>query len=506
MLAIAALFGAVSARYATFAATIVDGSGYVSEASRWLARDLFGPMPFVFLPAWPDVSLVFPLGYRLGPVTGTDVPSYPPGFPLVMAAAMSIGGELAAYLVPPLLGAGLVWATGELATTLAGPRAAVIAAALMATSPIALSMAMSTMSDVPAAAWWILSLTLALRGRAFAAVAAGLAAAMAILTRPNLAPLAAIPVFLAFSASGSNRLLQGGLCGAGVSLGLGILMWTQALLYGSPTSSGHPGIENLFRLSYVPDNLFRYARWYAETHTPLVLLASLAPLVFWRPVPAARGGSRRLALTLLVFAVGVYVAYLPYFPYTDWLFLRFMLPAMAPLFALTAAVLARGIDRLPRLGQVPALALLLALITGNQVAHALDKQVTEHALWNQRVRMAGQYLENMLPSNAVVVTFFHSGSIRYYTGHAVLRPDLVPPDRLDAALEQLEQNGYKPYVLVDRDLERAGLLARFPSSRLGRLDWPARAQIGTHGHIALYDLADRARHARGEQWPVDTLR
>ena len=147
--AIAGLFTAITIRYASFAATISDGAGYVSEATRWLQSDLFVPQPFAFWPGW-QIHWAVPLGYRTGPVIGADVFTYPPGLPMTMAAAMAWGGELAAYLVPPVLGGLLVWAAGELAARLAGPAARVIAAALMATSAIALLMAVQPMSDVPA--------------------------------------------------------------------------------------------------------------------------------------------------------------------------------------------------------------------------------------------------------------------------------------------------------------------------------------------------------------------
>lgn len=71
--AIAGAFAAVTIRYAFFVGTITDGSGYVSQATRWLRNDLFGSLTFIEWPAWPDASFAVPLGYRLSTVAGTDV-------------------------------------------------------------------------------------------------------------------------------------------------------------------------------------------------------------------------------------------------------------------------------------------------------------------------------------------------------------------------------------------------------------------------------------------------
>ena len=70
-----------------------------------------------------------------------------------------------------------------------GPLTGVVAALLLATSPIFLYQLLQPVSDVPAAAWWTLSLFLLTRAQRAAALGAGIAASMAVLTRPNLAPL-----------------------------------------------------------------------------------------------------------------------------------------------------------------------------------------------------------------------------------------------------------------------------------------------------------------------------
>jgi hypothetical protein len=339
-----------------------------------------------------------------------------------------------------------------------------------------------------------------------AAAAAGLAILLAILTRPNLAPLATVPVLLAMSVNTKAHLPRAALVAIGAASGMGLLMWTQLVLYGSPFASGHQGIEQSFALSHVRENVWRYPRWYAEAHTPAILLAGVAPVMFWRHSAQFPLG-RRVVLALVSFAVLVYAAYLPYFPYTDWPFLRFMLPALAALYTLTAGVVARIVEYLPAVARWPVLTLLVALIAGMQTQQALDKQVTEQGKWSARVSLAGHYLDEVLPHNALVITYFHSGSISFYTGLPILRPDLVPPDQLDMTMQKLTAAGYRVYLLVDEEMERAALLAKFPNtSSFGTLDWPPRARIGTYGRLDLFDLADQKRHIDGERWSTDVVR
>lgn len=424
----------------------------------------------------------------------------------MFAPLMALGGELAVHVVPPIMGGVLIWATADLAEQIAGPKARLVAAMLMATSAIAILMATQPMSDIPAAALWVLALALVARARTLAAAAAGLTIAVAILTRPNLAPLAIVPVLLAWNIGRTAHAVRAAFVAMGAVGGVGLLMWTQQVLYGSPLASGHHGIEQLFAFSHVPDNVWRYAQWYMEAHTPAILLAALAPVVFWGHSPQYPL-RRPVVVALMTFALLVYLTYLPYFPYSEWPFLRFMLPALAALYALTGSVVARAVDNVPAVARWPVVTLFIVVIAGMQVQQALAKQVTEQGKWTARVSLAGHYLNEVLPPNAVVMTYFHSGSVRFYTGVPILRPDLVPAGQLDMTTERLSAAGYRVYLLVDDELERAGLLEKFPhTSSLGTLDWPPRARIGTYGRLDLYDLADRKRHGAGERWPTDVVR
>src|SRR5262249_4741680 len=146
--------------------------------------------PLIGRAPWPHAEWTFtPAGHMPSPA-GRDavVPICPPGLPLLMAVAGVIPrGE---FIVVPLCGALAVWLTFLLGRRLDNDAVGVAAAVLLACSPSVLFQVVQPMTDVPAMAWWLLAAVLAIGPREGGArpVAAGIAASLAILTRPNLAP------------------------------------------------------------------------------------------------------------------------------------------------------------------------------------------------------------------------------------------------------------------------------------------------------------------------------
>ena len=104
----------------------------------------------------------------------------------------AIGGHAALFLVVPLTAALLIWCTFAIGRQLGSSSLGLGAAWLVATSPAFLTMIKEPMSDVPAAAFWALATWKVLDDSRFNTALAGLAAAIAILVRPNLVPLAAV--------------------------------------------------------------------------------------------------------------------------------------------------------------------------------------------------------------------------------------------------------------------------------------------------------------------------
>ena len=126
------------------------------------------------------------------------------------------------------------------------------------------------------------------------------------------------------------------------------------------------------------------------------------------------------------------------------------------------------------------------------MVNASREQAFNLRRYEARYRTAGRYLEAALPPNAAIIAVQHSASARHYTGAPVVRWDPLPVD-LDAAVAALRKLGQHPFILVE-DWEEAALAAKFPRSRLARLDWAPRADFGEL-HASDFSTRPTARHA-----------
>ncbi len=450
------------------------------------------------------------MGFRPGREPGTDVSIYPQGYPVLIAAAWALAGEWAAYLVVPALTAVLVWSAAKVASAMGGAWAGLLAALLVALSPVTLLSAVQPMSDVPGAACWLLACALSLRRSLTASAMAGAAAAVAIAIRPNLAPLAIVPAWLlwmrstATTTAGRVRSLVP--FAAAASLGPAFVLWTQAVMYGHPLEPGYPGWEAFYRLDHVPANAGNYPRFLFAIHTPLVLLGLVTPWLLARTASSRLGASHvawsAVALTLLTFAI-----YLPYLPFDDPHSLRFMLPAVTALFVLLAAgtvVFGRGLSQ--RSQWVAPVALVPALLLAVTPA-TLFEYVRNYGDGQRRVVLMGRYLQQALPPNAVVLAFQQSGAIAHYTGAPTVRHDMLDAITLDEAVATLIRRGHRPTLVIDEAFELADFRAKFGASRLGGLEWPPRARAADAVSSLLYfDLTDSSAGGTAGSWATDVVR
>ena len=165
-LALAFLTAALGIRFGTFTAGGADSYGYVSQADLWLQRTLIIDEPLADEAPWRNANWTLtPFGYRPGDRRGTMVPTYSPGLPMVMAAFKACGGA-----ERRLLCRAAAWRVDRVAHVCARRASrrdrslGCLAATALLASPPFLFQLMWPMSDVPAAAWWLLSIVLALRG------------------------------------------------------------------------------------------------------------------------------------------------------------------------------------------------------------------------------------------------------------------------------------------------------------------------------------------------------
>ncbi len=496
-IAAAACALAAGIRWGAFSVGGSDSHCYAGQARMFAEGRLALPPPMAVPVPWPHAAATFaPSGFAPGPdPSGASVPLCPAGLSLLMAAAQSLAGGGAIFLVVPLMGALAVWSTFVLGRRLAEPLVGAASAVLVACSPTFLYQLVQPMSDVPAAALWTASLALAVgtgfaprRGGAGGAVASGLLAGAAIMMRPNLAPLAIVPVVLALP---SRRAVVATV--AGLVPGVVVVALFQAAIYGSPLRSGYGDLASLFSVSHILPNLANYPAWLARAHSPVLALGLIAPFVARR---------RREAWVLLAFAVVVVAAYLPYVVFADWSYSRFVLPALPVLVVLMAAVIARAAGVLPGRMAVLALALPAVALAGFWLHRAQDLSVFRVKALEHKYVELGRWASGQLPRQAVVLAAQPAGSIRYYSRRPTLSWDAIEPEWLDRVLGECRSRGLTPYLAIE-SWEREAFRSRFRGqSGLADLDWPPRAELGRV--ISVYDLADRARYLAGD--PIPTAR
>jgi hypothetical protein len=443
-------------------ATGPDASGYVSQAERWAQGSLTRPAPAWTRQApWGDATFTAsPVGYRPGIQRSTIVPFYAPGFPLMMAPFVWAGGRDAALHVVPLLGAAAVWVTFLLGRWMGGPWAGAIASLFLLCSPVFLVMLVSAMSDVPATVCWGVALVMAVRPGRRAAALSGAACALAILTRPNVAPLAAI-VGLVVVVDRRDWLARGAWFSLAVAAGAGLVAYLNWRWFGSPLYSAYGALGDIYRLSRVLPNTRTYTGWLLDTETPLLLLAVAVPLLLGR-TELCRW---RVWLLTAVFPLITLALYVPYREWYEWAYLRFLLPAFPPLLGGIAAVLVRAVPTGPRR---PLAVVCVTVVVAAFVYHGIRYDDA----WRRLANMERRYVRALdyvarLPRQAVFVSLTHSGTLAYYGGRDVFRWEACAPKDLDRAVAALHGMGINVYVVADEG-ERPLFLAYFAGSATAR--------------------------------------
>ena len=506
LLAAVLAFG-TGAWWNTFAAGGSDSHCYLGQARLFAQGRTSLREPLSLDAPWPAAALTFaPAGFMPSAVeAGSSAPICSAGLSVAMAPLIFLEplsrtfSERIAFLIVPLLGALAVWLTFVIGRRLGGPLVGVVSAALLACDPIFLYQIVQPMSDVPAAALW-LAVVVMVTGRSRRwALSGGLAGSLAIMTRPNLLPLAAVValyvVARAYREGGPRAAFgQSVAFGFGMVPGGMVVAGFQHAMYGSALKSGYGDAAGLFAIAHIVPNTRLYLGWLLEVHGPFLGLGLLAPFV----LPASNDRrNASVAVLMLALAATTLACYLPYLVFDMWWYIRFLLPAVPLLIVLTVLVCHRALALWPGLDRMRAPVLVLgAALLGVSWVKAADDRLA-FKLWQMERHFidAGHYAAR-LPENAVVLTVKNSGSVRFYATHPTVAWDVLGPDRLDSALETLRQKGRKPYILIEAD-EEEPFKARFDGrSALASLDWPPVAQIGTS--IRVYDPDDRTRYLAGE--------
>jgi 4-amino-4-deoxy-L-arabinose transferase-like glycosyltransferase len=397
----------------------------------------------------------------------------------------------------------MVLATFVIGRRLAGACAGLVAAWLLATSPPFLFMLMAPMSDVPAAAAWTVALLCITAGTLGSAVAGGLAAAIAILIRPNLAPMAIFPAFwfiLEARSSNADRrryLLQ--LIGFLAAFLPGILITAllNQIWNGSPLKSGYGTASHIFTIS-LPNillNARNYAAWLSQTHTPLAFfgIAALFVPAGWLWSPHTR---RSTVIVLGLFIAGIWAEYCAYHTYGAWWDLRFLLPAFGFMTVGMAVVLLRltgprpatAANRTVRRVASIIISVAVVLLGLRDARFAVRGSALDQQRWETKYPVAAAIVAARTDPNAVIFSAQHSGSLRYYAGRVTLTYFNLDPAWFERAVSWLDLHGAHPYAVLE-DWEVSDFRKHFsPENGVAGLEMTPLVFYNGPSRFYLFDL------------------
>jgi hypothetical protein len=506
---------AIGLRWGTYAAGGSDSSCYALMADAFASGALQPASELVARVPWPDAPKTFTPG---GFVTSETAPSAPapvcaPGFSVLLAPLIVVGGLDAMFLLTPVAGAMLVWLTFVAGRTIEGPVAGAMAAVLVAASPVTLYQVVQPMNDVTTAALWMGVFASLLRRRYGLA---GICCGLALLVRPNLLPLALVAGFACLIPGirdwglGIRNVTR--FLAAATPFGL-IVLWLNAELYGSPFRTGYGDTARLFSVSAFPINVARYFRWLVDTHTPFPLLAFAAPFVVARE-------KRADVLLAIAIILGTCLVYFFYTPFDDWSFLRFLLPAITLMLVVASVVTVLALSALVRLkadtterqavvsgfSRTAIAVAITAALAFFYVRTAEDRLAFSMKYLEQRYRSAGIVVRERLPPASVVLSVWDSGSVRFHGRKEAVVWAGLDPSWLDRSLAWLDQQGHTPYILLE-SWEEPAFRSRFARhSDIGKLDWPPKYEIDRV--VRIFDPKDRATYHNGGNvnteylWPL----
>jgi hypothetical protein len=210
----------------------------------------------------------------------------------------------------------------------------------------------------------------------------------------------------------------------------------------------------------------------------------------------------RHAWLLAAFVMITLVAYLPYVPFDDWWYSRFLLPGLPALVVLTTIAIRSVTSRLAGGIRTAGFVLLVTVLGGWWLHRAVDLSAFRLQTLERKYVAIGGYAAR-LPANAIVLGAQATGAVRYYANLPTLAWDAIDPAWLDRVIAELRSRGYEPFLAIE-SFEADAYKSRFrEDSQFGQLDWPPRAAIGRV--ISVFAPGDRARYLAGDRIPTERI-
>lgn len=416
---------------------------------------------------------IVPLGFFL--IDGQLLPQYPPGFPLLLAIAQWVRLE---FFVTPLAGALSALCVFHIVKDLTDRWTAVLYAWLWAFFPIVVSGSTVLMSDIVAALCLLASYLFYLRKNlALSALLLG----FGFCVRPTNV-LYLVPFSLVLWRD--RRLIRYGLW---LSLPVACYALYNYALYGAPWRTGYVAMSQDLITEVFRQHLGFYALQTVLQCSPLVVLLAFGG--FTRP------------RTEKIFFVLWFAAYVLFYSFwrsggDRWWWTRFLLPAFAPIFFLSAIGFVRLRDALVRKFQVPlvqrravtALYVVIALVPIYYTAFG----VYQNDLW---VRKKGiVYYQVAKQTEALVPPGSYIGSVEFAGSSRIYSPGVLTfvstHGNAPVLIEHAFNQGREAYLIVEvwnkDDAIVRQILTRFRGEKIKDLPW-----FG--GHLPFYKLYPAAK-------------
>src|SRR5882724_9611119 len=446
-----ALLAGIFVVYAIFRQQYVgatDWYGYYQQGELLKTGQVYLPTE---LPA-ADYTPLVPFGYIVE--DGRTIPQYPPGYPLLLAAASFLG---LTFFVTPFVGLVSCILMFRLVRDLTDRRIAAVFTLAWAFLPVVVFGSTSVMSDLVAATALLGAYDTYRRGRLFASACI---LGFGLSVRPTNALFL---VGFALPLLRDRRLIRYGLYLILPGILYGIYNYR---IYGSPWRTGYNDISYDLLRAVFPQHFGFYLWQTLAQCTPLIVALALWGLKPW---------TREKLFYLLWFA-SFLVFYSFWKPGGDrWWWSRFLLPGYPPVFFLAASGFQRVRDGLvPRAtvpawrnGRVIALFALIALLPAWEIYFGWN----QHDLWKRnRVRDYYEVTQNvaaLVPARSLIGSVEFTGAFRVYTrltGYVSVfdtTPELI--------MEGFRQHR-DVYLLVESwnqtHVAIRALLARFPSEKI----------------------------------------
>lgn len=433
------LYAALLVRYTCYAAGGSDSSGYLNAAhlvSEGTLKVRITPMDVMALDdSWRQIFV--PLGFTRAPEPRTLSPSYPLGYPLLIAPFGMIGGwNHAPFYVTPLASLLTLFILYKLAREFDVPGNLALAAVfVLAISPAWVFQSLQPMSDVVATMWCAIAMLAAFRCEpnrhrfAWAAIC-GASFAFAVWVRPS-------NILLALAIGCAMRFRWRPLAvavAASLPFAIGMMVVNRSL-YGNPFTTGYGGIDTMVSWRNIRECAPHHALWLLITLTPTVFPGGV--FVF-----LDRHVDRWRRAALLAWFGAFFAFYSVYSVCDAWWYLRFVLPVFPPLI-IGAALLVRDYVRRSDVRLVMIAVIAVVGISFGYRNHFQDLHEQEigypHAVhWAQK----------QLPPNALVTTMQLSGAYYFYAHQLTVRYEFLNPDRFEELRAYAGGAGLKWYALI----------------------------------------------------------